>query len=305
MAKFTVAICSYNRCKNLPKLISLLRVQETSISFDILVVDNNSTDNTQNILKQLAQESGPLLRYVLESQQGITYARNRAIRECLTSQFMAFIDDDELPDNQFVSTAYDALSRENADCVAGTIDVDLVKSKRPKWLVKELLGFLGGLDYGKKPFWIKDNMTPVWTGNIAYKMKIFQDDPDLRFDIRFNRIGNAIGGGEDKAMFLKMLEQGYHIRYRPEMRVRHLVEDRCLKRSYFLNLHYLAGKRFGEYSEQTYSRHIFGIPPFMLSNILRSWLRVIYLLFKRKPALRQAMNGAYAFGLMIGYFHRK
>ena len=93
----TVALCTYNRADRLPSLIQALREQESPIPFEIPVVDNNSTDSTQAVLRDLASLKGPPIRFVSEIQQGIVYARNRAIEEAIKSLFLAFIDDDELP----------------------------------------------------------------------------------------------------------------------------------------------------------------------------------------------------------------
>jgi glycosyltransferase involved in cell wall biosynthesis len=68
------------------------------------------------VLQKLAEEEGIPLRYVTESQQGISYARNRAISECLDK---VFIDDDEMPALGLIDAATDALINENADCVGG------------------------------------------------------------------------------------------------------------------------------------------------------------------------------------------
>jgi len=300
MAEFTVAICSYNRCQNLPALVSALRKQKAPIAFEILVVDNNSDDDTQRVLTGLAGQAGAPLRFVREQKQGITYARNRAIEECLGSTYMAFIDDDELPQEGFIASAYDSLSSEDAECVGGAVEIALTDEERPKWLVKELLGFLAEVDHGTKAFWIMDRSSPVWTCNIAYRMEIFRDNPDLRFDSRFNREGQGVGGGEDAMMFLALLDAGKRIRYRPDMKVSHFVESWRLKRSYFLKLHFVAGRRFGQFKTPDYPRTVYGVPPFMLVNVVRDCYRAILLFIQGKPALRQAMNATYACGLVLG-----
>ena len=119
MNSLTVAVCTYNRAHRLPKLVRALRQQECPIPFEILIVDNNSTDGTQAVLEQLSLEDGHPLRFVKETQQGIVFARNRALEESLSSTYMAFLDDDELPLPGMLKAAIDALEREGADCVGG------------------------------------------------------------------------------------------------------------------------------------------------------------------------------------------
>lgn len=305
MAEFIVAICSYNRCQNLPALVAALRKQQASVPFEILVVDNNSTDKTQQVLAELANQKGAPLRFVRETQQGITHARNRAIEECLGNTYMAFIDDDELPQEGFIASAYNALACEDAECVGGAITIALSDKERPKWLVKELLGFLAEVDHADDAFWIVDKSTPIWTSNIAYRMEMFRGNRALRFDDRFNREGQGVGGGEDAVMFWSLLDGGKRIRYRPDMRVIHFVEAWRLKRSYFLKLHFVAGRRCGEFNTQDYPKSVFGVPLFMLLNVVRDWFRAMKLFVKGKPALRQAMNASYACGLVLGRVRSK
>jgi glycosyltransferase involved in cell wall biosynthesis len=303
MSLLTIAICSFNRASNLPRLIKALRMQACPIPFEILVIDNNSSDNTQAVLGELAGQEGPKLRYCLEIIQGITHARNRALQESMGSDFMLFIDDDELPGETLLGAAVDALDREGADCVGGAIDVDL--DTRPGWLTEELLGFLGKLDHGGQPFWITDRSTPIWSGNIAYRMSLFRNDAKLRFDERYNRAGQGVGGGEDAAMFWGLLERDAKIRYRPDMRIIHLVEPWRLKKRYFLRLHYLAGLREGQYRLPDYPNKVFGIPPFLIAQFIKQSTRTVSKALQFQPnLLRQGMNAMHAWGAIMGYRKR-
>lgn len=295
----SVAICTYNRAERLPHLVAALRAQDCPVPFEILVVDNNSNDRTPEVLAELAAAGAPL-RWVRETRQGITFARNRAIEECLESEFMAFIDDDELPNPGWLRSAWHALEREGAECVGGRIRVTLAPEERPRWLDQELLGFLGELDHGDAAFWIADSSTPVWSGNVAYRTALFTSG-ELRFDSRFNRAGNGIGGGEDAAMFRVLLARGVKIRYRPDMAITHLIEPWKLRRGYFLRLHFLAGSKMGQYDGMEYARSLLGVPPFMVAQALRQWHRALAMWLRDEPgALRQAMNGTHALGCIWG-----
>lgn len=299
----TAAFCTYNRAARLPALVAALRAQQCPVPFDILVVDNNSSDDTAVVLERLVQEPGAPLRYVHEPEQGIPYARNRAIEECLArgADYMLFMDDDELPAPGLLAAAVDALEREEAECAGGRVEVVFAPGARPAWLSDELLGFLAEIDHGREAFWIKDRSTPLWTANIAYRMEIFHRDPSLRFDHRYNRRGQAIGGGEDGILFRGMLERGLRIRYRPDMVVRHYVDDWRLKRGYFLRLHFIAGRKYGQFETGDYRRDLLGVPPFMVGNAVRQWLRTAAMLLGRRPGvLRQAMNGTHALGMIWG-----
>lgn len=105
---FTVAIRVYNAAARLPALVDQLRLQQhaESLRWEILIVDNNSTDNTAEIVQayQASQQIVPI-RYVLETQQGAAFARKRAIDEA-HGTWVGFLDDDTLPTPDWVAQAY-------------------------------------------------------------------------------------------------------------------------------------------------------------------------------------------------------
>lgn len=305
MPLLSFAFCTYNRADRLEKLVAAMRAQTCPIPFEILAINNNSTDATVDILTRLEKMPGPTLRWVTESVQGIVAARNRGIAEALGSDILVFIDDDEIPLPGLLQAAADAILNEGAECAGGRVDMDFTTTARPSWLEDDLLGFLAAVDHGPQRFWIKDASTPIWTANVAYDMRLFRDDTTLRFDIRYNREGKDIGGGEDAMMLRALLERKARIRYRPEMVVLHAVEPWRLRRSYFVKLHYRAGLRHGRLSLPRYPQTLFGIPPFMMTQFLRHCGRTLKLAFTGKQGLiRQAMNAAHALGSLQGYRNR-
>jgi glycosyltransferase involved in cell wall biosynthesis len=304
--KITVAICTYNRCARLPGLVKALRDQDSPVPFEILIINNNSTDNTARVLQELKEQAGVPLRFVNEPSQGISYARNRAIEESLDSDCLLFLDDDEIPITGFVSAAIQCFKEyPEALCVGGKVKVDFSGTERPDWLKDELLGFLAETDYGEKSFEIVDETTPIWTANIAYRMKIFREWPNLRFDIRYNREGKAVGGGEDAIMFQALLKQGISMRYCPDMIVNHAVESWRLRRGYFLKLHYVSGFMQGLWELDEGARALFGVPLFLFGQCFRQTGKALVMGMRRKQGfLRQAMTAAHALGLIAGAFER-
>lgn len=299
----TLAACTYNRANLLEPLITVLRQLECPIPFEVLIINNNSTDNTEEVLRDLQNRPGAPLRVVKETAQGIVPARNRAVEESLESEYLVFLDDDELPWPGFLNAAVDAFEREGAECVGGKVKVSFSPNERPGWLGDDLLGFLAEVDYGDEPFWIKDSSTPVWTANIAYRTSLFADG--LRFDHRYSRKGKSVGGGEDVMMFEALLARGARIRYRPDMVVDHFIEEWRLKRNYFLKLHYSSGKKKGMFSPDKYERTVCGVPPFMVTQAAHHFGKTLGMAATRKPGtLRQAMNGTYAMGMVAGRFQR-
>jgi glycosyltransferase involved in cell wall biosynthesis len=306
MKNLTIAVCTYNRADNLKRLAKELRSQFSPIPFDILFINNNSRDNTEEILKELRQEPGVKLRYVNEHEQGITFARNRALKESMESDYLLFLDDDEIPSSpQMVEAAITELENGDVQCVGGKVIIYFEDNTRPKWLTDELLGFYAEIDYGDEPFIIHDESTPIWTSIIAYDMSIFRDDEELRFDNRYNRIGIAIGGGSDEVMFKAMLRKGIKMKYVPKMGVLHFVESWRMTRRYFWKLHFISGRKRGQFESPDYRKTVFGIPPFLFRQFIGLFFKSFVLFLKTDPNyVRQGMNATHALGMIYGRYLR-
>lgn len=305
MTPLTVAFCTFKRANRLDRLVAALRAQSCPVPFDILAVNNNSPDDTLAVLDALQKQPGAALRVVTETSPGIVPARNRALDESLDRDILVFIDDDELPHPGFLAAAYDAIVNEGAQCVGGSVEMDFITHVRPAWLEDDLLGFLAAVDHGPQRFWIQDSSTPIWTANVAYDMRLFRDDPTLRFDPRYNREGADVGGGEDAIMLRALLVQQARIRYRPDMVVQHSVDAWKLHRRYFLKLHYRAGLRQAQLSAPDFPPGWLGIPSFLARQFFSHSAKTLGLFLTRQPGLiRQAMNAAHALGYLQGYRQR-
>lgn len=306
MPTLTVAFCTFKRADRLKSLVAALRAQSCPVPFEILAINNNSPDNTLEVLAYLQRQPGAPLRIATETAPGIVPARNRALTETLDRDILVFIDDDELPQPGLLDAAYDAIVNEGAECAGGRVEMDFSTIDRPAWLGDDLLGFLAAVDHGSEAFWIKSSETPIWTANVAYDMRLFRNDPALRFDQRFNRAGESVGGGEDAMMLSTLLTQSAKIRYRPDMAVWHAVDPWKLKRSYFVRLHYKAGFRFGQFRMPYFPRTILGVPPFMVSQFFGHCMHSLRLLVTFQTGqLRQLMNAAHLLGSIAGYKKRK
>ncbi|MEM7250429.1 MAG: glycosyltransferase [Pseudomonadota bacterium] len=306
MTKLSYAVCTFDRADRLPRLLAAMRAQSTRLPLEVVVIDNNSSDNTREVVLAQARKPGVPIRYVFESEPGIVHARNRAIESTLDAAILAFIDDDELPSDGLLSSVENAILDEKADVVGGRINVHFEDRVRPPWLSDELLGFLGKSDYGDEPFWITTTDHPLWTGNIAYDVTLFRAFPELRFDARWNRVGKETGGGEDRMMFLEMRDRQFRMRYRPEMVIEHLVESSRLKRTYFLKLHYEAGRKNALFHLPDYPKSALGAPPFMYRQaVLAAWQAGGASLRRAPDRIRTAMNAMYALGMIKGTRERR
>ena len=156
--------------------------------------------------------------------------------------------------------------------VGGKVTIDFGDNLRLKSLVDELLGFYAEIHYGDKPIIIDDESTPTWTRIITFNMRLFTNKKILRFDVRYNRKGNGIGGGVEIMMFGEMLKTGIIMKYLPYMGVLHYVEFWRMSRCDFLRLHSISSKKLGKYKFLGYIITFFDIPPFLVTSLKNKFL---------------------------------
>ena len=151
---FTVSIPTYNGAKRLPKVLDLLLNQTgvENLNWEIIIIDNNSKDDTNKISEYYQKFSNKnfSVRYFLEKEQGIAFARMRAINEA-RGEFIAFIDDDNLPANDWVLQSY-LFGKEHpqAGAWSGQIHGDF-EVNPPKDFAR-IQAFLAIREHGLKPY---------------------------------------------------------------------------------------------------------------------------------------------------------
>src|SRR5579864_7055808 len=91
----TVILCTFNRCRSLEQTLGSIAhsVVPDSIEWEVLVVDNNSNDQTRDVVKGFSDQHPGRFRYIFESTPGKSHALNAGIRES-RSEVLAFVDDD-------------------------------------------------------------------------------------------------------------------------------------------------------------------------------------------------------------------
>jgi glycosyltransferase involved in cell wall biosynthesis len=262
--------------------------------WEIVVVDNNSKDDTFEVVKSFSNSSSIPARYIKEESQGLSHARNRGIMES-GGKYVAFTDDDAIADRGWVVALYETFQTCRCDSVGGRIYLKSVR-QLPKWLKSELWGFLGFLDYGDKPFYLDSDHLP-FGGNMAFAREVFGRIG--YFNPNFGRIGNVPYGSEEDDLFLRFFESGAKAVYQPRAVVQHVIGPEKLRKGYFRKLHFLAGTMKGRFSNDKIGRNIFGIPLFIFPQLLRSIVKYFH-----DPTLRAQMNVWWYIGFMRGSVSR-
>lgn len=163
----SVIVCTHNRATLLPRTLSQLRAQNyPHDAFEIIVVDNGSTDHTAQVVEKLVAEPGVPLFYVAENRPGITFARNRGA-EVARYPYIAYLDDDCGVEPDWLSQLVQGFDLHNdVAAVGGRVVLDWSQTERPAWLGPGLERWLGANGHlgsqprllGKNGFIMESNM---------------------------------------------------------------------------------------------------------------------------------------------------
>jgi glycosyltransferase involved in cell wall biosynthesis len=235
----SVVVCTYNRKKILDDCLNSLTRQSCPDSkFEVLVVDNGSTDYT-NLLVQSKYRQFQNIHYLHEPVIGLSQARNTGWRQA-RGQYVAFIDDDAQADMDWVESiihCFESLSP-RPGAIGGKTDAKW-EEEPPKWLADsvELQRSLSIRDGGDVV--MRCMPQDIWGVNCAYMKKLLEEMGG--FDTRLGRVGNALFSSEEKLLNLKIAAAGYHLYYTPQMCVQHFIPKSRLTRWWFIKRQFFYG----------------------------------------------------------------
>ena len=229
----TAIICTYNRAKYIGPLLESIAANDLAKSeYEIVLVDNNCTDNTRAVCETFAAAHKDVnFRYCVEPEQGLSAARNKGIKEA-KGDLIVYIDDDALIDTWYLRTITEYLyAHPKTDAVGGPIIPLYEDTQEPKWMTrytKELL--CGYLYFGDEIRPFPGERYPGG-GNAAYRAEVFRKVG--LFNTALGRKGNGLMGSEEKDIFDKMKAQGMRFMYLPKMILHHIIPQKKLERNYF------------------------------------------------------------------------
>ena len=233
---FTIIICTYNRAELLGYCLESLSIQEPiEVMWELLVIDNNSSDDTAAVTESfLAKYPTITGRCISEPNQGLSYARNRGYREA-HSDWILYLDDDAKAERRFL--------------------------QRTVWLIEETnYRIVGGVYYPwyhyGKPQWWKDrygsnarNETElcvppsnyVATGGVMLWDRSLLDRLG-GFDTRIGMVGHKLAYGEETYLQAKARSRNIAVAYDPKLVIYHVVMPQKLHVDYFFRAYFAAGR---------------------------------------------------------------
>lgn len=239
--RYSAIFCTYNRDKYLYEAMKSIADQKYDpFLYEILVVNNNSTDSTEELCERFEKDFPEInFRYIVETNQGLSYARNRGIKES-KGDILVFVDDDAVAfDDYFGAIDRFMATHPNILACGGPI-YPKYEVEKPSWLspyTEELIG--GALYFGDQDRLFPDGKFPGG-GNSAFRKEVF--DIFGLFNVELGRKGNNLLGAEEKDLFDRMTKADEQIYYVPQMGIFHFIPAKKLTNEYFNNLTYSVGK---------------------------------------------------------------
>lgn len=221
----SVVVCTYNRKELLCKAVDSLIHQQThgKFTYEIVVIDDGSTDGTDNLIKEIIENTDKIpMRYVYNTGGGIADARNRGIDESC-GKWLAFFDDDQWAEPEWLVELYKVALEKRADCVGGTVLPDSGDLAGLE-LSPLCLVCLPQLTFCENWSQHASNRLPG-TGNVLIRKELFESIGGFDARIRY--------GGEDTDFFWRARKHGALIWYAPKAVVHHKIFPWRLSHDYF------------------------------------------------------------------------
>jgi glycosyltransferase involved in cell wall biosynthesis len=228
----TVILCTHNRCRSLARALDSLasQVVPESVQWEGIVVDNNSNDKTREVVADFVRRYPGRFRYLFESQQGHSHARNAGVREAI-GDVLAFMDDDTIVEPTWLQNLTASLNNGEWAGAGGRILPEWT-CWCPRWLrldTRYASAPLALFDLGPTEGELKE---PPFGANMAFRKAMFTRYGTFRTDL--GRQPGSLMSCEESEFGGRLLAGGERLRYEPSAVVYHPVSESRVDKDYFL-----------------------------------------------------------------------
>jgi len=242
--KITVIVCTFNRCQILSNALDSIAASKipASVEWEVLVVDNNSRDQTRDVVEGFCRRYPGRFRYLFEPQGGKSFALNAGIRES-RGEILAFTDDDITVEPDWLLNLTASL---DGGPWAGTGGRTLPAQSPPfpSWLRLGGEYDMGGIlcahfDLGNEP---RELDKAPYGANMAFRRRIFERYGGFREDLGASPTRKVPRPNEDTELGRRLMNAGERLRYEPFAIVHHPVPLERVRKEYFLDWYFDFGR---------------------------------------------------------------
>jgi glycosyltransferase involved in cell wall biosynthesis len=304
----SVIICTHNRSASLGRtLSSFLQSTSDGLSWELLVVDNDSTDETKQVIESFITASKLAVRYIFEGKRGLSEARNHGLCEA-QGEIIIFIDDDVIVSPTYLLEVKKAFDELDPMCVGGKVLLD-ENLTRPPWWDERCDGAVGKFDRGDSVI-VAGRSDRALTGigaNMSFRRSAFEKYGLFRTDM--GRKGADLTTGEDAEMFQRLRKRGELVIYYPGALVYHSPAQQRFSKPYLREFYYRLGEwnfmRDLDLPERTVM--IFGVPRWRYRLLLHYLWNTLFnvVIGNRKEALWQELNLRLSLGYLAAARRRR
>ena len=293
----SVVLGTYNRARMLAGAIEhLIAQQQKGVRYEIIVVDNNSTDNTRDVVSQFAG-SDPPVRYIFEPRQGISYARNAGISQS-RSPIIAFTDDDVRVSSDWITTVKETFDTHQEIGFIGGKVLPVWAAAPPEWLTRKHWSPLGLQDHGDEEFYLEPSrVTGVIGANLSVRRNLFEKVGLFAPEVQL--VKGRIGTMEDHEYVGRLWQAGVIGLYVPQLVVQAPVEISRTTKNYHRRWHKGHGRSFAIMREERMEKaswSLFGVPAHLYRQALIDTFSLI------KHSLRRHEEQAFLSEVQLRFF---
>ena len=274
------------------------------LSVQVIVVDNNSTDNTRDFVQAQRERFGGRLDYVFERRQGRSFALNAGIASG-RGDLVGMIDDDEEVDVDWYQSVLAAFQDKKRDFIGGPY-VPRWGTRPPDWLPGDYLGVIGWVDGGDEIVAYDEQFPGILMGGNAVLTRAILERVGP-YKTSLSRCGNRLLAGEDEDMYKRLLDAGARGLYLPGLIIYHYVPPERLTKTYFRRWCFWRGVSRGirDREARTPVAYLAGVPRWLYGQAVRGAVTRV------KSALRpgshpdRSFSGELAVWDLAGFFYGK
>jgi glycosyltransferase involved in cell wall biosynthesis len=234
----SVIICCYNSANRLPTTLSYLASQKTNVPWELIIVDNNSVDETNKIAARELKKYPALAdrsKIVTKKEPGLTNARSKGITEAFY-EYILFCDDDNWLTDKYIQIGYDFLSG-NPQCgVLGGWSTAVSSAEFPSWFEQQQYCFAVGRPHAQTCDTTDDGQ--VWGAGMVTRKSLLEIVFNSSYPfLCLGRKGKSITSGDDDELCMRIVLMGFRLYNHEELHFVHELPPDRLTESYLKRLY--------------------------------------------------------------------